>query len=199
MELKDGVATYYAKTRQDWRNWLSKNHNSEKSVWLIIYHKDSSTPSITYPESVDEGLCFGWIDSKPNKRDSESYYQLFSKRNPKSNWSAVNKRKVEALLEAGLIAEPGLEMIQIAKDSGTWDALNDVDNLLIPDDMQIMFDKNPTAFQHWINFPPSTRRGILEWVFNAKRTETRVKRIKETVDLAADNIRANQYRPKKSN
>ncbi len=196
MESKNGVATYYAKDRQSWRNWLNENHSNEQSVWLIIYHKNSATPSVTYPESVDEALCFGWIDSKPNKRDHESYYQFFSKRNPRSNWSGVNKRKVQGLLEAGLITESGHEMIRMAKDSGTWDALNDVENLIIPKDMMLLFDENKIALDNWNNFPPSTQRGILEWIFNAKRAATRAKRIKDTVELATENIRANQYRPK---
>ena len=94
MELHNNIKTFHAKTRKNWRKWLEKNHESEKSVWLIIYKKESETPSIYYPEAVDEALCFGWIDSKPNKRDEHSYYQFFSKRNPKSNWSKVNKEKI---------------------------------------------------------------------------------------------------------
>jgi uncharacterized protein YdeI (YjbR/CyaY-like superfamily) len=108
MELHNELKTFHAKTRKEWRNWLEKNHQSEKSIWLIIYKKESETPSIYYPEAVDEALCFGWIDSKPNKRDEHSYYQFFSKRNPKSNWSKVNKEKVSILMEQGLIHSSGL-------------------------------------------------------------------------------------------
>jgi uncharacterized protein YdeI (YjbR/CyaY-like superfamily) len=191
MELKDNIKTFHAKTQRDWRKWLEKNHEKEKSVWLIIYKKESSVPSVYYPEAVDEGLCFGWIDSKPNKRDEESYYQFFSKRNPKSNWSKVNKDKVARLMADGLIAPAGIEAIELAKKTGTWTALNNVDN--IPDDMQKMLDKNQEALTNWEKFPPSTRRGILEWILNAKQAETRLKRITETVTLAEKNIRANQY------
>lgn len=198
MEIKDNVKTYHAPTRAKWRQWLEENHASEKSVWLIIYHKESTTPSIVYPEAVDEALCFGWVDSKPNKRDKESYYQYFSQRNPKSNRSRVNKEKVARLLEANLMAPSGLKMIEIAKQNGTWNALDDVENLIVPEDLQKAFDQNITAFDYWEKFPKSTKRGILEWIFNAKKPETRQKRIDETVRLAAENIRANQYRqPKK--
>jgi uncharacterized protein YdeI (YjbR/CyaY-like superfamily) len=193
MELKDNLKTFHAKTQKEWRNWLEKNHDKEKSVWLIIYKKESGVPSVYYPEAVDEGLCFGWIDSKPNKRDEESYYQFFSKRNPKSNWSKVNKDKVSRLMADGLIAPAGLEAIELAKKSGTWTALDNVDNLTVPDDMQKMLDKNKEALANWEKFPPSTRRGILEWILNAKQAETRLKRITETVTLAEKNIRANQY------
>jgi uncharacterized protein YdeI (YjbR/CyaY-like superfamily) len=195
MEVKDGVKTFYAKSQKHWRDWLEKNHTMEKSVWLIIYKKESETPSVYYPEAVDEALCFGWIDSKANKKDSESYYQFFSQRNPKSNWSKINKDKVERLLKANQIHTSGMVMIELAKSTGTWDALNDVDNLIVPEDMQVLFNKNKVAFKNWQTFPPSSRRGILEWILNAKRPETRKQRIEETVRLAKDNIKANQFRP----
>ena len=193
-ELKDGIPTFYAKDGAAWRQWLAQNHAAEKRVWLIIYHKDSSTPSVYYEEAVEEALCFGWIDSKPNKRDAESYFQFFSKRNPKSNWSRKNKQAIEQLVTAGRMSEAGIEMIRIAKASGTWSALESVENLEVPADLQAAFDKHPTAHQHYQAFPPSSKRIILEWIFNAKRQATREKRIKETVEKAAQNIRANHYR-----
>jgi uncharacterized protein YdeI (YjbR/CyaY-like superfamily) len=194
MELHNELKTFHAKTRKEWRNWLEKNHQSEKSIWLIIYKKESETPSIYYPEAVDEALCFGWIDSKPNKRDENSYYQFFSKRNPKSNWSKVNKEKVSILMEQGLIHSSGLKMIEIAKQNGTWTALDEVENITIPDDLKALFLNNKTAYDNWEKFSRSSKRGILEWIMNAKKTETRQKRIEETVQLAADNIKANHYK-----
>ena len=194
MELKDGIKTFYAKSQKKWRKWLEKNHQSEKSVWLIIYKKESETPSIYYPEAVDEALCFGWIDSKPNKRDENSYYQFFAKRNPKSNWSKVNKEKVTRLIEQGLMHISGLRMIEIAKQNGTWTALDEVENITIPDDLKAVFSKSITALHNWEKFPRSSKRGILEWIMNAKKNETRQKRIEETVKLAADNIKANHFR-----
>lgn len=193
METYNGVQTYYAKSRKDWRKWLVKNHLSEKAVWLIIYKKECKTPSVYYPEAVDEALCFGWIDSKANKRDDNSYYQYFAKRNPKSNWSKVNKEKAAKLMEEGLMQPAGYAMITLAKESGTWAALDDVDNITLPDDLKQLFVKNKTAFENWEAFPRSTKRGILEWILNAKKTETRQKRIAETVTLAAKNLKANQY------
>jgi uncharacterized protein YdeI (YjbR/CyaY-like superfamily) len=192
-ELKNGVDTFYANSRKAWRQWLQKHHATQQSVWLIIYRKESGVPSVYYSEAVDEALCFGWIDSKPNKRDDESFYQFFSKRNPKSNWSGVNKKKVQQLLEQGLMAPAGLAMVQLAQESGTWTALDKVDALEIPADMQAAFKKNKVAEKNFAAFPPSTRRGILEWIGNAKKPDTRQKRIDETVSLAAQNIRANQF------
>jgi uncharacterized protein YdeI (YjbR/CyaY-like superfamily) len=194
---EDGIATLHAASQQAWREWLETHHETEKSVWLIIYKKETGTPSVYYPEAVDEALCFGWIDSKPNKRDEKSYFQFFSKRNPKSKWSGVNKRKVARLLREGRMAPAGLKMIELAKQTGTWAALDEVESLLIPNDMDALLKRNPEAAINFSKFPPSTRRGILEWISNAKKAETRQKRIEETVSLAAQNIRANQYKPKK--
>jgi uncharacterized protein YdeI (YjbR/CyaY-like superfamily) len=194
MELKDGINTVHASSQEEWRMWLEKNHLLEKSVWLIIYKKNGQTPSVYYPEAVDEALCFGWIDSKPNKRDEESYYQFFAKRNPKSNWSKVNKEKVARLSAQGLIVPAGLEAIEIAKKNGTWTALENDDKLIVPDDLQKLLDENIIAKDNWEKFPPSSRRGILEWILNAKQATTRHKRIVETVELAEKNIKANSYR-----
>jgi uncharacterized protein YdeI (YjbR/CyaY-like superfamily) len=193
MELKNGINTFYARSRAHWRKWLKKNHLSEKSVWLIMYKKESGTPSVYYPEAVEEALCFGWIDSKPNKRDSKSYYQYFAKRNPRSKWSRINKYKIEKLTAAGLMAPAGLEMVAIAKKTGTWTALDEVENLLVPGDLQKAFDKSKKAFRHWSKFPPSVKKGILDWIGSAKTKATRIKRITETVRLAGENSRANQY------
>ena len=194
MKEYNGIKTFYAKTRQEWRKWLEKHHQSEKSVWLIIYKKESGVPSVYYPESVDEALCFGWIDSKPNKRDDDSYYQFFAKRNPKSNWSKVNKEKVTKLVAQGLMQRAGLDMIKIAQQNGTWTALDEVENITLPPDLQEKFSKNKVAYAHWENFPRSSKRGILEWIRNARKPETRLKRIDETVALAEKNLKANHYR-----
>ena len=173
---------------------MEKNHQSEKSVWLIIYNKKSTTSSCKYEEAVEEALCFGWIDSIAKKRDAESSFQYFSVRKPKSNWSKSNRDRVEKLTALGLITEHGQKMIDLAKQTGTWEALVDVQNLVIPDDLQLLLNKNKKALNYFLAFSPSSRRGILEWILNAKKAETRLKRIEETVKLAADNIKANQYR-----
>jgi uncharacterized protein YdeI (YjbR/CyaY-like superfamily) len=185
--------SFYADSKQSFRNWLIENHDKEQNLWLIIYKKDSGTPSVTYDQAVDEALCFGWVDSSIKKRDEFSFYQYFARRNPKSNWSRVNKVKVERLMQEGLMSEAGLKMITIAKESGTWTALDDVENLISPPDLQVELDKNPLAAEYFALFPRSVKRGILEWLLNAKQPETRAKRIEEIVSKAEQNERANQY------
>ena len=191
MEMKAGVKIFHAKTKKEWRKWLEKNHRSEKAVWLIFYKKGSGIQSTDYAEALEEALCFGWIDSKANKKDDESYYQYFAKRKPKSNWSKINKEKIAGLIEKGLMTPAGFESIEIAKRNGTWSALDEVEELIIPPDLQLLFYKNIAAFENWKNFSRSVKRGILEWILNAKRPETRQKRIAETVELAKKNIKAN--------
>jgi len=189
--MEDDRKSTYAKDGKAWRKWLQKNHQKEQNIWLIIYKKKSDTPSVYIGEAIDEAICFGWIDSKSNKRDEDSYYVYFAKRNPKSNWSRVNKEKIKRLEEADKIAPAGYEMIRIAKETGTWTALNDVENLIKPVELQVALDKNPLALENFDKFPRSAKRAILEWLFNAKRPATKAKRIKEIVEKAAQNIRAN--------
>jgi uncharacterized protein YdeI (YjbR/CyaY-like superfamily) len=184
---------FLAETRAQWRAWLIENHLSATGVWLYFYKKASGKPALSYDEAVEEALCFGWIDSKPGTVDDITSKQYYSPRNPKSNWSALNKTRVEKLTAQELIYPAGQKMIDLAKQTGTWDALNDVDNLLIPNDLQEALATLPDATTHFEAFPRSVKRGILEWIMNAKTSETRTKRIVETATLAGQNIRANQY------
>jgi uncharacterized protein YdeI (YjbR/CyaY-like superfamily) len=191
--LHKGINTVQAPTRKEWRTWLIKNHKTEKSVWLILYHKDSPTKSIYYNDAVEEALCFGWIDSLGHKRDEESSYLFFSPRKPKSKWSKANRDRVEKLINSGLMTESGQKLIDLAKETGTWEALIDIENSVIPPDLEKQFARNKTARKNFDAFAPSSKRIILEWILNAKRPETRKKRVEETVALAAKNIKANHY------
>ncbi len=179
--------TFYAPSAYAWREWLLQNHAQSNSVFLIIYKKDSGVPSVNYSDALDEALCFGWIDSKINKRDQDSFYQYFAKRNPKSNWSQVNKNRIAKLEADGKLQASAIEAIELAKKSGTWDALNAVDQAIIPEDMLAVMQAYPRAKENFERFAYSIRRGTLEWIFNAKRAETRLQRIRETVERAANN------------
>lgn len=192
-QIHKGAITFHAKDESAWREWLFAHADELDAVWLEIYKKASGIASITFDQALDQALCFGWIDSKANRKDAESYYQFFTKRNPKSNWSKINKERIQRLTDDGLMTTRGLEMVALAKRTGTWDALNDVENLIIPDDLAAHFEQFPNALDNWQQFPRSIKRGILEWIFNAKRPSTRLKRIRETAHKAAMNVRANQY------
>lgn len=173
------------------RQWLEENHALSKGIWLVFYKGDKRT--ITVDEIIDQILCFGWIDSKPGKVDEQRTKIYISPRSPKSNWSAVNKQKVARLIKDGLMTPTGMALIDLAKKTGTWDALNQVDNLIVPDDLLKELDKYSDAKSNFEQFPRSVKRGILEWIFNAKKPETRHKRIEETAHMAQNNFRANQW------
>lgn len=183
-----------AKSRKEWRKWLEKNHQTESSVWLIIFHKRSEVKSVYYDEAVEEAICFGWIDSIANKRDSESKYQLFSRRKPGSKWSRLNRQRSAKMISQGMMTPAGQALIDRAMKEGTWEALEQVQSAVIPDDLRKLFNKNKTALKNFQAFPPSSKRIILEWILNARQPQTRERRIAQTVELAAKNIKANHDR-----
>lgn len=191
MEAKKDKLIVYAKNRKEWRKWLEKNHNKEKVVWLAIYHKDFDKESVYYADAVEEALCFGWIDSRADKNDENSFLLSFYPRKPKSNWSKPNRERAARMIKEGLMAPSGQAMIDLAKETGTWDAMKHIEDNIIPDDLQQLFDKNKIAYKNFMTFAPSSQRLILTWIHNAKRPETRQKRIEETVRLAEKNIKAN--------
>lgn len=198
MENYQGIPAVYAPNREVWRGWLEQNAITAEKVWLIIHHKSSKVPSVYYDEAVEEALCFGWVDSKPNKRDSSSYYLYFSRRKPSSKWSAINKERVSRLIKLKKMTPLGMKAIAIAKQNQSWFALDDISRLVMPLKLKKALSKNIKAQLFFDAFPASTKRGIYEWISAAKRAETRQKRIDETVSLAEKNIRANQYVPKSS-
>ncbi len=110
------MKTFYAPDRKAWRDWLLKNHDKESEIWLIRYHKSSKTPSVSYEESVEEALCFGWIDSLHRSRDKESSIQKFGPRKPKSNWAESNRSRAKQLIKEGLMTEAGREVLPLDLD-----------------------------------------------------------------------------------
>jgi uncharacterized protein YdeI (YjbR/CyaY-like superfamily) len=185
-------------TRAEWRAWLAANHSRTTGVWLISYKKVTGKPAVDNDVAVEEALCFGWIDSKPSKLDEQRTMLWFAPRKSGSGWSKLNKDRVERLQTAGLIAEPGLAKIAAAQADGSWHALDAVEALEIPADLAAALAAHPPAEANFAAFPRSAKRGILEWIANARKPNTRARRIQETAKLAAENLRANQWPPQKS-
>ena len=171
----------------DWYDWLLQNHEKYDAVYLIFYKLEAKVPTMRWEEAVKVALCFGWIDSTVKSLGNGKRKQYFSPRNPKSNWSALNKKYIIELEQQGLIQEPGYKTIQHAKKTGTWTAMDNVEKGIIPSDLQEAFDKNPSAFENFKNFAPSYRKGYLSWIHQAKRSETRKKRINETISCCVKN------------
>ncbi len=184
-------------SRVAWRAWLTEHHAREEGVWLIRYKKAVGKPMVGYDEAVEEALCFGWIDSLPRKLDDERAMLYFAPRKPGSSWSRPNKERAERMAAAGQMMPAGQTKVDAAKADGSWSALDDVENLVVPDDLAAAFERYPEAAKHWEAFPRSVKRGILEWIQTAKRPTTREKRIEETARLAQENERANQWPLKK--
>ena len=188
---KENIEIFYPPNLAAWRTWLENNHKNQQSVWLVFYRKSTGKPSITWSESVDMALCFGWIDSKQIKIDDERSHQFFSKRKAKSTWSKINKLKIEQLIATGQMTDEGYKSIEIAKQNGSWTILDEVEELIIPEDLSAAWAHNPTAQNFYDQLSKSTKKGILQWLVMAKRAETRQNRIKEIVTCASQ-----QQKPK---
>ncbi|MBA2556972.1 MAG: YdeI/OmpD-associated family protein [Chloroflexi bacterium] len=182
----------YARDRAAWRRWLEEHHATEDAVWLVFDKGRHRTMS--WEDIVQEALCFGWVDSKGGKVSDSQSKLYVSRRKPRSAWSRINKAHVETLTAAGLMTPAGQAAIDEARSNGAWEALDRSDNLEMPAELVEGLDDNPVARRHFEAFPVSSRRIILEWIYSAKRPETRQKRVAETVRLAADDIPANHYR-----
>ena len=171
------------------REWLEANHDKSPGIWLVTYKKGAGEKYLAYEDIVCEALCYGWIDSKGRTLDTLRSQLLLTPRKPSSSWSRPNKERVARLEAGGRMAAPGRAMVELAKASGTWTALDDVENLIEPAELKAALDAAPQARTSWDAFPRSVRRATLEWIAGAKRPETRDRRVAETVDLAAQNLR----------
>ena len=191
--MKD-VEDYCPENKQDWRKWLELNHDKKDAVWLVFYKKKSPNYNLSCSDSVDEALCFGWIDSTKRTIDTERYMQYFSRRKPKSIWSKINKDKVDYLTSENLMQEAGYKSIELAKKNGSWSMIDEVEALVIPKDLKKEFDKRKGALEYYESLSKSAKKILLGWVILAKRTETRQKRIIEIAENASRKLKPKQFR-----
>jgi uncharacterized protein YdeI (YjbR/CyaY-like superfamily) len=185
-------------SRAQWRSWLQDQHATAPGVWAVTWKKGRSGPHVPYADLVEEALCFGWIDSLGRKVDDERSQLLLTPRKPASKWSRLNKQRVARLTAAGLMAPAGLAMVELAQRTGTWTALDLVEDLVEPAELRAALDAVPAARRHWDGFPRSARRAILEWIGSARTDQTRDKRVRKAVEEAAVGRRANQPRQPRS-
>jgi uncharacterized protein YdeI (YjbR/CyaY-like superfamily) len=181
------------KSRRELRKWLTLNHERITGVWLTSYKKESKY-YLPYGDLVEECLCFGWVDSLPRALDEARSMHYIAPRKWKSAWSKVNKHKIAQLTRSGLMSSSGLAKVEAAKKDGSWDLLNNVEAGIIDEDLANTLASYPMARKNFDKFPPSSKRLILEWIAQAKRPETRAKRIADTAKKANDNLRANHFR-----
>ncbi len=191
--MDKAFARVEVESRAQWSTWLKRNHRQAQSIWLV-YWKKGDVRHVPYGDLVEEALCFGWVDSLPRKLDAARSMLLISPRRPGSAWSKLNKDRAERLIAAGKMAAAGLAKIEAAKRDGQWTRLDTVDALIVPPDLKAAFASHLPAAEVWKTFPRSVQRGILEWILQAKRPETRARRILATAQSAARGERANQWR-----
>lgn len=186
--MKDAIEIYF-KNDEEWRVWLHANHQTSGGIHVIMYKIEHEMPSMRWEEAVRVALCFGWIDSTVKSLGDGKRRQYFCPRKPKSVWSRVNKNHLKELIAADLMHESGHKVIEVAKKNGSWTALDDVENEIVPEDLKASFDKNPEAFKNYQNFTRGQRKSYLYWLNQAKREETRQKRIAEIITLSVNNIK----------
>lgn len=189
-----GVPAVEAEDAAAWRRWLAEHAETESRVWLVMYRQQVALAHVRYPEAVEQALCFGWVDSHKISRSADSSYQQFTPRNPRSTWSRINRERAERMIRLGEMRESGRRLVELARQTGTWSPHPDADAGIVPADLAGALAREPAAKAHFDAFPPFSRRLILSWIAQAKRPETRTKRVLETVTAAEQNIRAHHPR-----
>lgn len=170
--------------RAEWRAWLAENHQTSPGVWLVTWKKQAARPTVAYEEAVEEALCFGWIDGVFGRVDEERSKQWFAPRRPKSTWARTNKERVARLEIAGLLTETGRRAIEIAQANGSWNSLDAIDALVVPDDLAAALTARPGARERFDASSASVRRSALAWVYQAKRPQTRAARVEQVAAIA---------------
>ena len=179
----------FFKTPLAFRRWLSAHHAKSKELWVGFYKKDSGKPSITWPESVDEALCFGWIDGVRKSLDGESYVIRFSARKPNSIWSAVNIRNVARLIKEGRMQPAGMRAYEARKEfrSGIYSYEQRSPELVEP--YATTLKSNKAAWKFFSAQPPGYRKMMNWWIVSAKREETRLARLSRLIEASENSER----------
>jgi uncharacterized protein YdeI (YjbR/CyaY-like superfamily) len=178
--------TLKLKNRDDWREWLKKNYNKKKEIWLIIYKKHTNKTTIFYNDAVEEALCFGWIDSTLKRIDKEKHILRFSPRNPNSVWSEHNIDRVKKMIKEGKMKKAGLEKFEYGIKQNLI-APKTNKNIKTPEDFLKELKNKNKAYKNYTSLAPSYKIMYIYWIISAKRKETRKRRIEKAVNLLSEN------------
>lgn len=180
----------FFRTPVSFSRWLETNHDTKTELWVGFYKKSSGKPSVTWPEAVDEALCWGWIDGIRKSVDAMAYTIRFTPRKPTSNWSVINTRRAEALIEEGRMREPGLRAFRARTDdrAGVY-SFEQQKNPQLDPAFETRFRANRAAWKFFEALPPSYRRAVTWWVISAKRDETRASRLEKLIAACAEGRR----------
>jgi uncharacterized protein YdeI (YjbR/CyaY-like superfamily) len=184
MDEKQGLPILPFASPRKWEDWLAKHHETSKGLWLKLAKKDSGIDSVTYAEALDVALCYGWIDGQKGSFDDTYWLQKFTPRTPRSKWSKVNRDKVTVLIKEKRMKPAGLAAVDLAKADGRWDAAYDSQSKAsVPEDLQKEFDRNPAAAAFFATLDSANRYAVLYRVQEAKKPETRARRIEKLVAM----------------
>lgn len=188
VRLMKKIEELYVTDRKQWRAWLEENHATAKGVWLVYYKVHTGKPSVPYGDSVEEALCFGWIDGIIKKLDDERFCRKFMPRKTKSRWSETNKKRAEKIIRQRKMTEAGMVRIKDAKRSGEWSTIRARNKeLTIPAFFLEALAKNKKSLEYFNNLAPSYKRNFVGWVSSAKQEKTRTKRLAEALSYLEQN------------
>jgi uncharacterized protein YdeI (YjbR/CyaY-like superfamily) len=171
---------------QAWESWLAEHHAAAPGVWVKIIKKDAAGPGISYSDALDVALCFGWVDGQKGAHDENYWLQRFTPRKSASRWSKINTERAERLIDAGRMQPAGLREVETARADGRWQAAyHGQRSMTVPDDLQRELDSNDAAREFFASLSGANRYAILYRIGDAKRQETRAKRIAKYVAMLA--------------
>ena len=174
------AATFF-KTQDDFREWLEINHEKETELIVGFYKVGSGKPSMNWSQSVDQALCFGWIDSVRRSIDDESYCIRFTPRKSTSNWSAINLKKIEELTKAGLMKPAGIKALSLRRDIKTEIYSYENEPAILDSNYEKQFRENKIAWDFFMKQAPSYRKAVLRWIMSAAQEKTRESRLEKTI------------------
>jgi len=177
--------TFYAVNRGEWRAWLEEHHATETEIWLVYYKASIDKSAVSYDDSVEEALCFGWVDSLIQKIDDEKYARKFTPRKAGSKWAESNKRRVAKLVKEGRMTEVGLAKIDYPLDEPP--PLPTKRELIVPDWLNVGLQTSPQAWENFSKLPPSYKQRYIAWISDVQEEETRQRRIQEAIGLLEKN------------
>ena len=184
---RDDLPIFEFADREAWARWLRDEHDAAPGVWLKIAKKASGITTVTHPEALEEALCRGWIDGQRAPHDETYFLQRFTPRGPRSKWSQINRDKATKLIEQGRMEPAGLAQVEAAKQDGRWEAAYPPQSsAAVPEDFQRALDENPAAKEFFATLRGTRRYSFVYRIADAKRPETRARRIREFVAMLAE-------------
>ena len=187
----------FFRTPAEFREWLDKHHATTDELWVGYYKKNSGKPSITWPESVDEALCYGWIDGIRKSIDDTSYVIRFTPRRPGSIWSGVNIKRAQALIELGRVQPAGLKAYEARRENKSGVYSYEQRSVDLEEPYNRLLKKNKAAWSFFQAQPVSYRKAISWWIISAKKEETRLKRLEKLTAFSAQGQRLPELTPRK--